>query len=485
MPSRREFCQSLAGAAAFAMIPQVVNSARPSGKTVAYRQDKPLHQLQQEFLDLRFGMFLHYNMATYQDREWGDPRGDTRLFDPTYLDTDQWAAAAKSAGMTYGCLTTKHHDGFCIWPTKTKADSILQTDKKIDVVKAYADSFRRAGLKVGLYFSILDLRGDIRHHNVTPEKIQLIKDQLSEILSNYGEINVLVIDGWDAPWSRITYEEIPFDEIYAHIKELQPNCLICELNASQYPASALYYTDIKAFEQNAGQVVPGDSTIPALSCVTLSDGWFWKVDDDHAELKAVNQVVNEWLVPLNNRFCNLICNAAPNREGRLSPNLVRRLEEIGRAWKHAGPMAEVDPALNVTTTNLATGQPIRASFSPDTVGPDMANDGDFKNSWYLPDEESEGWVEIDFREPTTFNTFTLVEPIGRFGDYTESRFETWKLEVDRGSGWEIVALGAWLSRVHLERIDQVTAKRMRLSFTASDKNPHLAEIGVYLEQQRS
>jgi len=215
MPTRREICQSIAGAAAAALMPAVNLDHIAKEPVTPYNSDKPLLQLQQEFVDLRFGMFLHFNMATFQDREWGDPLGPVEAFDPTNIDTDQWAIAAKSAGITYGCLTTKHHDGFCIWPTKTKVASILQTPKKIDVVKAYADSFRRHGLQVGLYYSILDLRNDIRHQNITADKIRLIKDQLTELLTNYGEINVLIFDGWDAPWSRIPYEEVPFQEIYA------------------------------------------------------------------------------------------------------------------------------------------------------------------------------------------------------------------------------------------------------------------------------
>jgi alpha-L-fucosidase len=86
---------------------------------------------------------------------------------------------------------------------------------------------------VSLYYSILDLRNDIRHFNVTDSKIQLIKDQLTELLTNYGEINMLIFDGWDAPWSRIPYDEVPFEEVYALVKELQPECLISELKASE------------------------------------------------------------------------------------------------------------------------------------------------------------------------------------------------------------------------------------------------------------
>ena len=237
------------------------------------RRGLQLLDLQQRFVDLRFGMFLHFNMATFQDREWGDPTSPADLFRPTALDTDQWAVAAQSANMTWGCLTTRHHDGFCIWPTKSTAANVGQTFHSTDIVRAYVDSFRKAGLRVGFYYSILSLRDDIRHFNVTRIKVQLIKDQLTELFTRYGEVDILITDGWDAPWSRITYEEVPFHEIYEHIKNLQPDCLICDLNASQYPPSGLYYSDVKAFEQNAGQKVPEGSDVPALSCVTLTEGW--------------------------------------------------------------------------------------------------------------------------------------------------------------------------------------------------------------------
>ena len=95
-------------------------------------------KLQQEFVDLRFGMFNHFNLATFQDREWGDPHDPPTVFDPTAVDTDQWASAAKSAGMTWGCLTPKHHDGFCLWLTATPVASVTHTKGQVDVVRSYA-----------------------------------------------------------------------------------------------------------------------------------------------------------------------------------------------------------------------------------------------------------------------------------------------------------------------------------------------------------
>ena len=240
MTSRREFVQLATRTATAAMLASAYDAAAEQKGTerATLRRGLPLLDLQQRFVDLRFGMFVHFNMATFPDREWGDPTSPADLFRPTALDTDQWAGSAQSANMTWGCLTTRHHDGFCLWPTKTAAASVGQTLYSTDVVRAYVNSFRKAGLRVGLYYSILSLRDDIRHFNVTPSKVQLIKDQLTELFTGYGEVDILITDGWDAPWSRITYEEVPFHEIYEHIKNLQPDCLICDLNARQYPPNS-------------------------------------------------------------------------------------------------------------------------------------------------------------------------------------------------------------------------------------------------------
>ena len=127
MTTRRDFFRLAAEAATLALLPSSPVAAEQDRslhkKAQGIQHGRPLLDLQQQFVDLRFGMFLHFNMATFQDREWGDPTSSPQLFHPTALDTDQWAAAAKSANMTWGCLTTRHHDGFCIWPTKTSGAS--------------------------------------------------------------------------------------------------------------------------------------------------------------------------------------------------------------------------------------------------------------------------------------------------------------------------------------------------------------------------
>jgi alpha-L-fucosidase len=483
MPTRREFFRRAAQSATAAVITS--NYGAAATQTVRHRatpeDGASLLELQQRFVDLRFGMFLHFNMATFQDREWGDPTSPPDLFHPTALDTDQWAAAARSANMTWGCLTTRHHDGFCIWPTKTEAANVGQTSHPIDVVQAYVNSFRAAGLRVGLYYSILSLRDDIRHFNVTPTKVRLIKNQLTELFTNYGEIDILITDGWNAPWSRITYEEVPFEEIYDHLKSLQPNCLLCDLNASQYPPGGLYYSDVKAFEQNAGQKVPEDSDVPALSCVTLTDEWFWKQRDVNGNLKPVTTVVNEWLEPLNRRHCNLILNAPPTREGRLAPNVVSRLGEIGKAWKHPGVMTKLSEHVVITTPNLATGKPIHASSYPDGVGPDEANDGDFHTSWHPEEGQASGWLEVDLKRQETFNVVSLVEAVGRSNDYPATRIRSYRFQHWEEGRWITLTSGETPAQTTILRIPRVSSQKIRLLLETNKESPHIAEIGIYNE----
>jgi alpha-L-fucosidase len=163
MLNRREFACGLLTACSWSTSGQQISTPSHAGS---------LLKLQQEFLDLRFGMFIHLNMATYEQREWGDRKASQKLFNPANINTDQWAEAARSANMTYGCLTTKHHDGFCLWPTATSSPSVKDASVHGDIVRFYTDSFRKFGLKICLYFSILDLRANIRPYQVTRQKIE-------------------------------------------------------------------------------------------------------------------------------------------------------------------------------------------------------------------------------------------------------------------------------------------------------------------------
>ena len=435
-----------------------------------------LLELQQRFLDLRFGMFIHLNMATFEQREWGDPLISPKLFNPAHLDTDQWAQAARSANMGYGCLTTKHHDGFCLWPTATSSPSVKDSSYPHDIVRSYVDSFRRAGLKVCLYLSVLDLRANIRANQVTPEKVALIKTQLTELLTNYGEITALVFDGWNAGWSRIGYDQLPFRTLYDHIKSLQPNCLVMDHNAGQYPGPVLYYTDIKEYEQHAGQKLPAGSLVPSQSGTTLQSEWFWKTDYPTQALRPARQIVDEWLIPFNEQHCNLILNVAPNRDGRFDSNAVMRLAEVGKLWSNPGRAAKIKASIQITAPNLALAQPAVASSSADTSGPDLANDDNFESNWTADDGKQSAWLEIDFRKPAVFNTVVIAQP-GK-----SSRLTAYAISYWRADKWIEILSGGVPELYQLHQFPRVTSSRVRLTLTGGpDVVPSIAEFGIYNE----
>lgn len=473
--NRREFAGGLVSVALSPSMGKTVTRPLPDNASRT-----SMSELQQQFLDLRFGMYIHLNMATYEQREWGDPKTSPALFDPKNLDTDQWALAARSAGMAYGCLTTKHHDGFCLWPTATSSASVKNATFKRDVVRAYVESFRAQKLKTCFYFSILDLRADIRPYCVTRQKINLVKDQLTEILSNYGEITALVIDGWNAAWSRINYYEMPFLEIYDHVKQLQPNCLMSDYNQGRFPAPALYYTDVKQYEQHAGQTIPTGSRAPSQSAMTLQSDWFWKLDYPQQELRSARQIIEEWLIPFNAHHCNLILNVAPNREGRFDQNAVDRLAEIGQLWRDRAPAPRLSAIRQILTPNLAFARPSYASSIADGSGPDLANDDKPGTYWMCGDGQASAWVEIDLQRPTEFNTITLVEPT-YLSDYgPDSRVDSFRVEAWSDGRWREVLTGDSPAAL-VYQVEPTSAERVRLSLRGTGKPPGIAEFGFYAD----
>jgi len=441
----------------------------------ASAQQKPLHELQQAFVDLRFGMFIHYNMPTYSIEDWPDPDMPVSAFAPTHLDCRQWAKAAKAANMSYGCLTTKHHSGFCIWDTKTTDYNSVQSPAHVDVVRQYVDAFREEGLSVMLYFSILDTHHRIRPGHINPSLTQYIKAQLRELLTGYGPITALIIDGWDAPWSRISYDEISFPEIYNYVKSLQPNCLLMDLNAAKYPREALFYTDIKSYEQGAGQKIStSENRLPALACLSIQRTWFWKESMPTDQLKDVRWLVEENIRPYNEAYCNFILNVAPNREGRMDDNAVEALRQIGQLWKNEGltkPVPECDAP--IILCNIAKGCPTEYSWSDDYAIGDFANDDDFGSCWWPHPTIEEPWWEVDLKGRKSISLVTIVEK-------TKGCLQAYRLEYKQGNRWQTLFEGdAPECRVKQHRFPPVKAEKVRITITRHEGKVALAEVGVY------
>ncbi len=453
-------------------------------KTIA----KPLSVLQQEFLDLRFGMFIHFNIPTYGGNDWCDPNLSPEVFNPVKLDCNQWAEAAASAGMTYGCLTTKHHSGFCIWPTKTTDYNVMNSPFKRDVVKEYVDAFRKKGLKVFLYYSILDTHHNIRPGWIKKENTQFIKDQLTELFTNYGEISCLVIDGWDAGWSRISYEDISFKEIYKHVKSLQPNCLISEHNAGKYPSEELFYTDVKHYEQNAGQKISKETNkLPAQAGIPININWFWKETSPTETVKKAKYIVEENIIPLNNAHCNFILNVAPNRDGLIDDNAIAELKEVGKLWK----ITEAAPKLTIfkqpiIASNLAKKQKMNSSWSYDMDISDFANDDNFRTKWTSAPQVKTPYLEVIFDKETTFDAIGIVESaVSRnFANDGNTRMDSYNLQYWDGKTWKNIETKVNNDLVRIHRFKPIKSEKVRLQINSCKPGLAIAELMIYNENQK-
>lgn len=442
-----------------------------------YGQDR-LKEMQQKFVNDKFGMFIHFNMPTFVDEDWPAPETPAETFYPKKLNCNQWADAAISAGMRFGCLTTKHHSGFCIWDTKTTDYNVMNSPLKRDVVREYTDAFRKKGLGVMLYYSILDTHHQLRPGFITRSHVDLIKGQLKELLTNYGEISAIIIDGWDAPWSRISYEEIPFDDIYHFIKQLQPNCLVMDLNSAKYPQDALFYTDIKSFEQNAGQHISKDTNrMPALSCLPLNSSWFWKTDFPVTDVKSPEWIVNENLIPFNKAYCTFILNVSPNKDGLVDDNACKALKEIGRLWKgkEGGEMVLGDYERPITAENIAKHRPAKSGWSDDSFIMDFGNDDNFSSAWHSNKRIEEPWYEVDLDRTRPFNMISLV-------DNNES-FSSYRVYYEKDGVWHEIPLQVKPGKVKVHRFGTVWGDKVKVVFKKNGEKMYLSELGVYNERR--
>lgn len=288
---------------------------------------KPHHQLLSDFIDLRHGMFICYNIMSY-GAAWGEANYPIDSFDPQKLDAEQWAKAANSANMTFGLLTTKHHEGFCLWDSEFTKYDVASTPYKKDIVKQYVDAFRKHNLKVGLYYSIWDSSHGIDKEKIDKEKMNFIKGQITELLTNYGKIDYFVIDGW---FWRMGHQEVPYIEIRELIRNLQPECLITDHTHLQAP----YHVDIPYFEGPFGAFPESDNTMASAlgHCSVKGNGWFWNMDTPNGLKKDENaQRIVAKLKKLENRYCNFMLNCMPNRDGLLDTLYIDLLHEVGNLW---------------------------------------------------------------------------------------------------------------------------------------------------------
>ncbi len=294
-------------------------------------------ELMQDFLDLRFGMFLHFNSATYEfaskGGDWGGESYQSTFrpieWNPSKLDCQGWAKAAKSAGMTFAVLTTKHHDGFDLWDSAYTDYDIGEAKLKTDVIAEYVAGCRAEGILPGLYFSMLDVKHQITSSTCTDNDVEFIKAQLTELLTNYGDIPFIIFDGWNAYWGGPHYTELPYEEIVNLVHSIQPDCLVINISCE----SNNTHSEVAMFESAAGQQVPDWFDNVNISCNTPTAHWFWCDSYTSATFKDVDWVLNQNVNPFAESNTVFILNCSPNKQGVLIDSYNKLLAAIGEGYE--------------------------------------------------------------------------------------------------------------------------------------------------------
>ncbi|MBQ7239408.1 MAG: alpha-L-fucosidase [Bacteroidales bacterium] len=419
--------------------------------------------------DMEMYAFLHYSLNTYTDQEWGFGNEGPTLFNPDQLDTRQWVRTCKDAGMKGIIFTAKHHCGFCMWPSAYTEYSVKNSpwkEGKGDVVRELADACREYGLKFAVYLSPWD-----RNHPQygQPEYVTYFRNQLRELLTNYGDVFEVWFDGANGGdgWygganetrhiDRLTYYQ--WSETYRMIRELQPHCVIwndgADLrgdlrwvgteagNIGQVNWSKMNSTgDVEWSHLHYG-VEDGDVWVPGETNTSIRPGWFYHSSEDN-HVKSLSKLMDTYYKSVG-RNSTLLLNFPIMPNGLISPIDSAR----GAAFSHM--------IHQIFDHNLAEG--MEPQVQGDTV------------------------YTLQWKQPQTFNRFLVGEDI-RLGQ----RVKRFRLEALIDGQWQPLqdALADWgdgLETIGRKRIicfPEVTATQLRLTITDTKAVPVIQQIGVYL-----
>lgn len=414
---------------------------------------KPSPQ-QVEWEDMEIGVIFHFGTNTFLDREWGDGTAEPKIFNPSTVDAEQWIQAVKAAGAKYVILVAKHHDGFCLWPSKLTNYSVKSSPwrgGKGDLVAEVAEAARKNGLKFGIYLSPWD-RHDPRYKDAA-EYDKYYFAQLDELASHYGELVEFWMDG--AGSGGHTYD---FDKIVQELRMWQPNTLV-------FADVALYkYADLRWVGNEDGRVpyenwnvvdragylrsrpVEADTPLRKLH-------WFWHPNDE-ASLKSLAELVEDYEQTVG-RGAQLMLGIAPDRSGRVPDVDVARLKELGQAIR------------KIYSHNL-----VKEKQGQGTAP--AALDGDVNTFWSAPEGSHSAVMEVNFPEPVTFDRALTMEWLND-GQHVQK----YAIEVFEGGAWKRVAEGQAIGHKKIDVFAPVTAEHVRLNLLATSNAAHIREFQLY------
>jgi alpha-L-fucosidase len=438
--------------------------------------------------EMEYYTFIHFSLNTYTDQSWGYGNEDVNLFNPEKLDARQWARICKEAGMKGIIITAKHHSGFCLWPTETTEYSVKNApwkDGKGDVIRELADASKEYGLKLGIYVSPWD-RNNPEYGR--PEYITVFRNQIKEVLSNYGDIFEIWFDGANGGTGyygganenrhidRTTYYD--WQPTYKMIRELQPNIVIWNDGGDRADLrwvgteggwvgetnwSLLNATGDVPFDMLHHGVENGDSWVPAEVNTSIRPEWFYHPGED-SKVKTLPQLMDSYYNSIG-RNGTFLLNFPIMTNGLIHPNDEKAALDLAKAMKEAFAVNLVEGAKAEATNIRGNAQEFGAAKTID-------NDKD--TYWATDDDRTTASLTIDFGKPTTFNRFLAQEYI-RLGQ----RVKAFTIEALVDGDWKEIAKATTIGYKRILRFPTVNATKLRFSVTDSKACPVISNIGVY------
>ena len=423
---------------------------------------------QLEWQQMEFTAFLHFGMNTFTGNEWGHGTDSPALFNPSELDCEQWVKALKDGGFKMALITAKHHDGFCLWQTETTEYSVKNSpwkDGKGDVVRELRDACEKYGMKFGVYLSPWDRNAP--SYGDSPAYNKFFIAQLTELLTNYGEVHEVWFDGACAEGPNGKKQEYDWTAILAKIRELQPKAVTAimgddvrwvgnegglgretEWSATVIPPGS--YTHKKAAKEALGleemskdlgsrELVAKAQEVywyPSEVDVSIRPGWFYHAEQD-GQVRSLANLVNIYYRSVG---CNsvLLLNIPPDRRGLIHEIDVQRIKELSEY-------------INKT---FATNYVEKGS-----------------QEWTAQVGESK---EYDVKSGAMVNTFLIQEDITK-----GQRVEDFLVEVYSNGAWQYATEGTTIGYKRLLRFSDCQPEKVRVTIRGSRATANISNVGLY------
>lgn len=425
--------------------------------------------------ELEYQAFIHFGINTFTDREWGDGKEAPAIFNPSEFDARQWVRVFKDAGMKQVILTAKHHDGFCLWPTRYTKHSVASSPwrgGKGDIVRDVSEACREAGLKFGVYISPWDRQE--RCYGEGEKYNEHFRNQLTELLTQYGPVHEVWFDGACGEGPNGKKQVYDWPSYIAIVRKHAPDAVIFsdagpdvrwvgneqgvggETNWSMLRRDEFYpgtpnYAQLTEGHEN------GTHWVPAEVNTSIRPGWFYHSAEDD-KVKSLAALLDVYYQSVGRNGVMLL-NVPPDRRGLIHENDAARLRELRKT-------------LDATfSNNLAGNRPATAIQAGEKRSIAELTDG----SWRTAPAERAARYELSLPDEATFDRIMLQEDV-RQGQAVK-RFT---VSAEINGAWKQIAAGTTIGYKRILRIDRTRAARLRIDVDDARFPPHLSEIGVFL-----